>query len=159
MSSVLSVIVQVLQPLFSQFHNDSCLLSLPFFLLFILQCTLMGREKTTRDSTLVRLRTQVGIPGHLLPVPLLYDFCIDQVSAMIQLLRKVVCRDPIHIGVPLWTDQRVCQETRTPVIFFPHLLTMDAPFFYLPLHFPSTYCLIDPILPPPLVFIVASSLT
>ena len=44
-----------------------------------------------------------------------------------------------------------CQETRTPVIFFPIFSLWTLSFFsYLPLHFPSTYCLIDSILPLPL---------
>ena len=43
-----TVIVQVLRPLFSRFHDDSRLFSLPFFLQFFLRHTLMGREKTTR---------------------------------------------------------------------------------------------------------------
>ena len=43
------VIVQVLRPLFSRFHDDSHLLSLPFlFLRLFLQHTLMGKERTTR---------------------------------------------------------------------------------------------------------------
>ena len=44
-----------------------------------------------------------------------------------------------------------CQETRTPVTFFLIFLIMDAPPFpiscYIP---PFMYCLIDPILLPPL---------
>ena len=112
-----TVIIQVLRPLFSRFHNDSHLLSLPFFLRFFLRHMLMGREKnnkmciwtrrTTRNAMLVGFRTRVSIPGHLLPVPLLYDFCVDQVGTTIQLSRKVVQGNPIHIGVPLRTDQRV----------------------------------------------------
>ena len=63
--------------------------------------------QTTRNATLVGRRIRVGIPSHLLPVPLLDNLSIDQVSTTIQLPRKIVCRDPIHIGVPLWTDQWV----------------------------------------------------
>ena len=69
--------------------------------------TCIWTRRTTRNTTLVGFWTRVGIPGHLLPVPLLYDFCIDQVGTMIQLSRKVVQGNPIHIGVPLRTDQQV----------------------------------------------------
>ena len=52
-----------------------------------------------------------------------------------------------------------CQETRTPVTFFLIFLTMDAPPFpslaIFPLYVPPN----RPLSPPPLAFIVASSLT
>ena len=97
-----AAIVQVLQPLFSRFHDDSRLLSLPFVLIIPLTTHAYGKreynktciwnQRTTRKTTLVRLRAGVGIPGHLLPVPLLNDLHIDQVSPMIQLLCKIVHR-------------------------------------------------------------------
>ena len=112
-----AVIVQVLQPLFSQFHNDSRLLSLPFVLIIPLMTHAYGKRednktciwdrRTTRKTTLVGLRAGVGIPGHLLPVPLLNNLHIDQVSPTIQHLCKIVRRDPINIGVPLRTDQQI----------------------------------------------------
>ena len=52
-----------------------------------------------------------------------------------------------------------CQETRTPVTFFPIFLTMDAPPFLSLATFPL-YVLPNRLhSPPSLVFIVASSLT
>ena len=63
--------------------------------------TCIWTQRTTRSATLVRFRTRIGIPGHLLLVPLLHDFRVDQVSTTIQFLRKIVRGNPIHIGVPL----------------------------------------------------------
>ena len=42
-----------------------------------------------------------------------------------------------------------CQETRTPVTFFPLFSYYGHSLFYLSLHFPFTYYPIDPILLPP----------
>ena len=69
--------------------------------------TCIGTRRTTRKTTLVGLRTRVGIPGHLLPVPLLDNLRIDQVSPAVQLPCKVIRGNPTHVGVPLRTDQQV----------------------------------------------------
>ena len=69
--------------------------------------TCIWTQRTTRNATLVGFWTRVGIPGHLLSVPLLDNLHIDQVSATIQLPRKVIRGNPIHIGIPVRTDQRV----------------------------------------------------
>ena len=69
--------------------------------------TCIWTQRTTRGTTLVGLRTGVGVLGHLLLVPLLNNLRIDQVSPTIQLPCKIVRRDPSNIGVPLRTNQRV----------------------------------------------------
>ena len=69
--------------------------------------TCIGTRRTTRKTTLVGLRTRVGIPGHLLLVPLLDNLRVDQVSPTVQLPYKVIRGNPTHVGVPLRTDQRV----------------------------------------------------
>ena len=75
---------------------------------------------------------------------------------------ELVGREPIvplmNLPVPQEAGPQ-CQETRTPVAFFPHLLTMDAPPF-LPLTTFPLYVWPNRLhSPPSLVFIVASSST
>ena len=65
----------------------------------------IGTWQTTGNSTLVRLGSRVGIPSHLLPVLLLDMLHIDHLGVTIQPLSKVICRNPIHVGVLLWTNQ------------------------------------------------------
>ena len=69
--------------------------------------TCIGTRRTTRETTLVGLRTRVGIPGHLLAVPFLDNLRVDQISPTVQLPCKVIRGNPTHVGVPLRTDQRV----------------------------------------------------